>query len=344
VVAVKASWRAAALALLVVMFTAGPAAADPAKPGEYTSTITSVEPALEHARVEILGGDSFLQVSVDRDHEVDVYAPGTPDVDHGQPFHRVRADGVVEENRQSPYTYAIQTRYGTQPPDGLDPSGPPDWQQVGTGGVFAWHDHRVHWMSPTKKAGIHPGDIVQTWSVAMAVDGTAVTVAGVVRLAHPISPIPWFAAAVVLAAAAVLLGRGASTFVAAITVLFSALAALVVGLADYRAVPPRAGGTALVWVLPAIALVAAVVALVRHRTALGVIASLLAAACLGGWAIQRIAVLLEPVLPTDLPFAVDRAGTAGALGAAAAAAVLAVRSGGLVPRFAELVDDEEDDD
>ena len=341
---VRAGCRVAVLALLVTMLTAGPAAADPAKPGEYTSTITSIEPQLEHARVEILGGDSFLQVSADSGHEVVVYAQGTPDVDHGEPFLRIRADGVVEENRQSPYTYAIQTRYGTTPPDGLKPSGPPDWQQVGSGGVFAWHDHRIHWMSPTKKPGLHPGDIVQTWSVAMAVDSSPVTVAGVVRLAHPISPIPWFLGAAVLAAAAVLLGRGTSTFVAAIAVVLASLAALVVGLADYRAVPPRAGGTALVWVLPAIALAAAIVALVLHRKALGVIGSLLAAACLGGWAIQRIAVLLEPVLPTDLPFAVDRAGTAGALGAAAAAAVLAVRSGGLVPRFADLVDDDDDFD
>jgi hypothetical protein len=47
-------------------------------------------------------------------------------------------------------------------------------------------------------------------------------------------------------------------------------------------------------------------------------------------------VLLNPVLPTDSPFARDRGATALALGASVAAAVLAVRSGALVLRLPEL--------
>ena len=51
---------------------------------------------------------------------------------------------------------------------------------------------------------------------------------------------------------------------------------------------------------------------------------------------MRIGVLLDPVLPTDSPFALDRGATAVALGCSVAAAVLAVRSGALVLRLAEL--------
>jgi len=51
-----------------------------------------------------------------------------------------------------------------------------------------------------------------------------------------------------------------------------------------------------------------------------------------GWALLRIEVLWKPVLPTGLPYGLDRAGTVLALALAAAAAVLVVQSGGLLLR------------
>ena len=338
----RALLRIVVLAGVAVLLTASPAAADPAKPGQYKSTISSIEPVPAGVKVEVIGGDSFLQVTVDRGHEVVVYTQGAPDVAHGEAFLRIRVDGVVEENMQSPYTYSIQTRYGTVPPQNLNPSGPPQWSQVATGGVYAWHDHRIHWMSPTKKPGLKPGDIVQTWTVPLDVDGKAVTVAGSLVLADPISPVPWFGLALVIAGVAVFAGRGKSTLVASLAVLIASAGAVYVGLAGYDAAPERAGGSRLEYLLPAVALVAALVAVVLHRKPWGVIATLLSVACLGGWAIQRIAVLFEPVLPTNISYNTDRAGTAIAIGAGVAAAVLAVRSGGLVPHFADLVDDDDE--
>ena len=61
-------------------------------------------------------------------------------------------------------------------------------------------------------------------------------------------------------------------------------------------------------------------------------------ALLAGWALLRAAVLLNPVLPTELTPNLDRAGTALAIGAAVAGAVVAVRSGSL--RLPELADDD----
>ena len=58
---------------------------------------------------------------------------------------------------------------------------------------------------------------------------------------------------------------------------------------------------------------------------------------------MRLAVLFKPVLPTNSPFALDRAATACALGCSIAAAVLAVRSGALVLRLPELDFDDEGD-
>jgi hypothetical protein len=94
-------------------------------------------------------------------------------------------------------------------------------------------------------------------------------------------------------------------------------------------------------VVPLVAVVSGVVAVVMHRKPLGVIATLLSAAALGGWAILRYDVLLQPVLPTNLSFNLDRTGTVLAIGAAVAASVLAVRSGALVPKLPALVDDDD---
>jgi hypothetical protein len=332
--------RTLVLAGLVVLVTAGPAGADPAKPTEYTSVVQKVDPVTPGLSVEIVGGDSFLDVKVEPGHEVIVFAYAT--TGHGEPFLRIRADGVVEENQQSPYTFQIRDRYANvEVPSNLNPTGPPEWKQVGIGHEFAWHDHRVHWMSPDRKPGIKPGDVVQTWQVDLTFDGNPVSVDGVVLLAHPIVPAVWFAAAIAIAIAVVVIGRGRSTLVAAAAVLVAAAGATVVGWEEHLAVPASAGGTALTYVVPLVALVAAVVAFVFHRKPLGVVTTLLAVAALAGWAVLRIQVLMEPVLPTQLSFDLDRAGTVLAIGASVAAAVLAVRSGALVPKLPALIDDDE---
>jgi hypothetical protein len=335
----KSVVRALVLAGIVVLLTASPASADPAKPGEYTSVVQRMDPVTPGLSVKIIGGDSFLDVKADPGHEVIVFAYATQG--HGEPFLRIRADGVVEENQQSEYTYRIRDRYANvDVPPNLNPNGPPEWKQVGSGHEFAWHDHRVHWMSPDRKPGIKPGDVVQTWQVDMTFDGTPVSVDGVVLLAQPISPVPWFAAAAAIAIAIVVLGRGRSTLVAAVAVLVAAAGATIGGWEEHVAVPAQAGGTALSYVVPLVALIAAAVAVAVHRKPLGVVATLLAVAALAGWAILRFSVLLEPVLPTALSFNLDRAGTVLAIGASVAAALLAVRSGALVPRLPALTDDE----
>jgi len=105
-----------------------------------------------------------------------------------------------------------------------------------------------------------------------------------------------------------------------------ALAAVIVGWADYSATPDS-GGNPLVWLLPVVALVAALGALVLARRSAGVVLALASIASLSGWALFRIQALLKPVLPTELPYAVDRTTLALALGVSIAAAYLTVTSG-----------------
>ena len=331
-------------ACLLVLLTAAPAAADPAKPGDYKSTVTNVVPAITGVSVKVVGGDGFLELVVDRGRDVTVLGY------YGGPWLHVRPDGTVEENQHSPATYQNATRYGSIAPDSVTPDTEtkeaPEYKIVRTDGTFAWHDHRIHWMSPQRPPGATEGHIVpgyEDWKVPMIVDGTAVTVHGQLVLERSVSPIPWFALALLTAAVAIFIGRGKSTFVAGITALLAALAALEVGIVAYRSVPAAAGPNPLEIGLPAVAVVTALLAGLLHRKPVGVVFTLAAVASLSGWVFMRLAVLFSPVLPTNSPFALDRGATALALGCSVAAAVLAVRSGALVLHLPDLdLDDEEE--
>jgi hypothetical protein len=133
-----------------------------------------------------------------------------------------------------------------------------------------------------------------------------------------------------------------SLAVAVTAALVASVLAIVAGNGELAAVPAGAGGSELVVIVPVVALIAAAAAgilLWRGSRALAGVCLLGSAAALGGWALLRLTVLFKPVLPTDLPFGVDRAATAVAIGAAAAIAVLTFHSGAVAP--APLTDDEE---
>ncbi len=78
---------------------------------------TSSSPPPTASRWHVVGGDSFLEVSVDEGHEVLV--PGY----QGEPYLRFRADGTVERNRNSPATYLNDSRQGDVDGAGLGEQG-----------------------------------------------------------------------------------------------------------------------------------------------------------------------------------------------------------------------------
>ena len=300
--------RAALGACVLVVLTAAPAAADPAKPGDYTSTVTRTEPPVSGISVKVVGGDGFLELTVQPGHDVVVlgYAGG--------PWLHIRPDGTVEENQLSPATFLNGSRFAkTAAPadvtEDTEKNQPPVYKQVATGGTFAWHDHRIHWMSPQPKDHPRGRVIFADWKVPMIVDGTPVTVHG--RLVYEKSePDPVVRARRPRRRGASSLGRGKSTFVAGIAVLLASIAALETGIVAYRSIPSVAGPNPLEIALPAVATVAALFAVLLHRKPLGVVFTLASVASLSGWAFMRLSVLFNPVLPTDSPFGLDRGATA----------------------------------
>jgi hypothetical protein len=331
--------RGAAVAALVgaaaLLLHAAPAAADPPAPTDYRSTVTAIEPAAGAVRAEVVGGDAFLELTVDRGHEVIV------DGYDGEPYLRFLPDGTVERNARSEATYLNEDRQGAVDiPGEADNDAEPDWEQVGEGGTYAWHDHRIHWMGEDAPAGLSPGDVVQSWTVDLTVDGTATAVRGELVLAEDVSPLPWLALVVVAAGAVALAGRRRARIAAAAAVVAGGLGGAVAGYGELAAAPPDVGASPLVLIVPGLALLFGILGLgaalgTLPVTRQGPALTLAAAAALLGWAVLRAEVLWTPILPTELPANADRALTALALGLAVGAAGLVVWAGGVVaPRRA----------
>lgn len=328
--------RALLGAALLVGLLAGPAGADPAGPSDFRSHVTAVVPGAPGVTAKIRGGDTYLQVIVAKGHRAVVQGY------QGEPYVRYLPDGTVQRNQRSEATYINNNRKGTGtiPPEAQDPKATPVWVTVASGGSYAWHDHRVHWMGevspPVPRGSAVPGAYAP-WKVPMTVDGKAVEVQGTLLYEKSMSPLPWVAAGLVAAALLAWFGRRHPVRASAGALLVVAASATVVGRSDFSSNP--GGGNPLLYALPAIAVVAAAVALVRSGKSSAVVGVLASVATLSSWALLRYEVLLKPVIPTDVAPGMDRTTVAVAFGVAVAAAYLAVTGGGL--RLPELADDDD---
>jgi hypothetical protein len=325
---------AVSVAVVALLALAGPVAADPPAPTDYRSVVDAVEPAAEGVDVHVVGGDSFLHLDVRDGHEVLVEGY------EGEPYLRFRADGTVERNRRSPATYVNEDRQGeVDMPAGVDAEAEPDWEQVASGGSYAWHDHRIHWMNPSRPPG-GAGQVVQEWTVGLTVDGRPTSIDGRLLWVDGVSPWPWLALGVAVSVALVVVGirRTQLTLVGAgVATVVGAGLALVAGGAQYADAPVQGAANPLLVAVPLAALLAGGAGLAlglraRGRGALASaapVALLAGVAAVLGWGLLRLEVLWKPVLPTGLPYGVDRAATTLAMALVVAAAGLVVQGGGL---------------
>jgi len=294
----------AAMALLGAGVLGAPAAgADPSRPGGTASVLDSISPAAGGVSLQVLGGDSFLELEVD---------PGTEAVVLGyqdEPYLRVLDDGTVQHNVRSPAVTANTDRLGGTTDPTADPTAEPQWETTGTDGRVAWHDHRIHWMGESDPAAA-PDGVIQTWDVKLVVDGRDTTVTG--RLLLVDAGFPWAIPVAILVAIAVGLGARRFTLQAALAAGAGAVA-VVVTVGWWLENPPEAGGFPWGLLLAAGAIVCSAVAPVvdrrgGRRSATNLLIA--AVALLSGWWIGRVTVLWAAVVPTVLPTWVDRLGTA----------------------------------
>jgi hypothetical protein len=299
--------------LLVAVFglalAAQPASADPAGPTHYRSTVTGISseggvPA--DVEVDVLGGDAFLWVRAAPGTVVEV--PGY----EGEPYLRIDADGVVEVNERSPARWLNDSRYGAldlDVPAAADAAAPPVWTQVADGGEYAWHDHRIHFMSPALPPSVDPDagtpQLVWDWRFPLLVDGDEVVVSGeLVWLPGPSPAVPWLLVTVLAAAAVGVALRWPGRL--RIVLAVAAVAALVMGLLDNVGLPPGVDGDLTRAVLPAVALVLLVLAGLQRD---GPRARLLIAAAgvpLLVWGVLQAGALQRPIVPGPLPIVLVR--------------------------------------
>jgi hypothetical protein len=189
------------LAVLLVGLAAVPALAHTraAAASDYDSRITAL-PALPGVHWRVYAGGDVLELTNRGPEEVLVL--GYAD----EPYLRVGPDGVFE-NRRSPATYLNADRYAdVAMPPRADPQASPDWVKVSEGQSRAWHDHRVHWMSPDPPPHVQqdPGQqvLIQPWSVAVVHGGQPYEVTGELWWNPGPSPVPFLGLALLVTAPA----------------------------------------------------------------------------------------------------------------------------------------------
>ncbi len=333
---VRAARQAASFVLLAlgsVLLMAIPAAADPAGPTDYRTEVTGIDPAVEGVEITIIGGDSFVELTVELGVEVVVIGY------RGEEYLRFAADGTVHQNERSPTRWLNEDRFGDgEIPADADPTAEPDWTLVAGDGQFAWHDHRSHWMNEARPPAASPGSVILEAVIPIEVSGAPVEVG--VRstwIAGPNTALPVAFALVAGAVVGALAWLRRPVIVVVVATVTVALFALVLGIAAFRSVPAETGASLLLWVLPLVSVLAGIVALGLSARRPFAAASLAAVAALelAVWGWLRREAVVRAIIPSDAPASLDRVGVAAAIIVGAVCTVAAVLAAATPPTTPE---------
>jgi LPXTG-motif cell wall-anchored protein len=170
--------RALPLFALVASLVAAPLASahGGGKGDGYTSAVQRIVPAVAGLKVQVVQGDDQLKLTNETGRQVTVLGYGD------EPYLRFDS-GRIQVNLHSPAYYVNQDRYGkTAVPPEANEQAAPKWKEIGSGPTYAWHDHRIHWMStiapPVVKADPKQPHHVFNWKVPARVGSSPVTIAG----------------------------------------------------------------------------------------------------------------------------------------------------------------------
>ena len=177
----------------------------------YKTTLKRVAPTLPGLHIKVIEAGSRVELSYTGTKTI--YVLGYVD----EQYLRIDKRGVFQ-NRNSPATYINKTRNGVNPPGDVDPRKKAVWEEVSSGHVARWQDHRIHFMGginpPAVRTKPDERHVIQDdWQVKVT-DGTTTAIAhgSLVWVPGP-SPAPMILLALVLLAGLVLLTWRVSPFV-----------------------------------------------------------------------------------------------------------------------------------
>jgi hypothetical protein len=171
----------------------------------YRSTIEGLQPRVRGVEVKVLYGDDQVWMNNRSGETVVIDGYG------GEPYLRFAPRGIFV-NINSPAEYLNQDRYGKSTvPKSASPKAAPNWKQLAGGDVWAWHDHRIHYMSPTFPpviaAAPRKPHHVFDWKVPATANGKRFFIAGSLDYKPPPVKKESFPVALVIALA-VVIGAG----------------------------------------------------------------------------------------------------------------------------------------
>lgn len=133
----------AAVALTAVLVAPGAEAHYGTAKLGYRSTVRAVKPPMRGLKFKVLYGDD--QVWLDNRSGKTVVIDGYS----GEPYLRFEPNAIFV-NVNSPAGYLNQDRYArSKVPKSASAKARPHWEKLISGNIWAWHDHRIHYMSPT---------------------------------------------------------------------------------------------------------------------------------------------------------------------------------------------------
>lgn len=163
---------AIALALAIVPASATAHQGNP----NYRSIVERVTPKIPGVSLQVVNLDDSLELT-NRSNQTVVMEGYTK-----EPYIRIKPDGTVEVNQNSPAAYLNDERdgSGTVPPN-ASKDATPDWKLIDKTGRFTWHDHRIHYMGTGRPPAVKDPKVktkAYDWKVPFEIGTTPAVIDG----------------------------------------------------------------------------------------------------------------------------------------------------------------------